>query len=255
MFEAHDYDAAVLMGVAAALGFAGAAIGLVGGAMAGVSVIIPIIGWAIFAVSLLLMWIINTWFRDTPIEKWAEHSPFSGTASNRLDHDEFKTLGQSLAGFQNLIMQPSATVEKTASGGMHRVTVTVNHPGFILDQSILEWEASATLNEMMQSGDPYVPLVKLSMNAPKDLKPVSIKSIGDANMITSTELVYTLPVAADETIEIPILPDKHVFRDNEWIFKFRHIMANGTSLPLNDSDFDQDKDSEFGWVINKWSTT
>ena len=258
LFLRHDTNAAVVTGVVALLGVAGAAVGVVGGAMAGVSLMVPLIGWAIFAISLAIMWAVNKWLRDTPSEYWAEHSPFSKSTSNRLGVDEFNTIRKTKAGLQNLIMQPSASIKKEKfewqGRSMHRVSVTIDHPGFILDESTLDWECTAKLTEMMPS-DASGMFVPVASNAPKLMKPSYVSNELQSSVVKNTVLVFVIPEAKEETIEIRFFPDKTIYKEHEWQLKFRHIFSDGTSLPLDASEFDQDTKTDIGWSKLCWTTS
>jgi LysM repeat protein len=264
LFRDHDYDAAMLTGVAAVLGLAGAAVGLIGGAMAGtlaasVSLMVPIIGWAIFAVSLIIMYVVNKWFKDTPSERWAEHSPFSDSHGNRLDIDDYSTIDKSLVGLQNLLMHPTAEVRKEKYNGAHRITVTVNHPGFELHQSTLDWEA--TIQQMTYTYSPRSSLSgAMSTTIPlkgseKKVSPASLQNKLMNTQVTSTTFLFIFPEIPDETIKAPFVGEGHISRENKWKFKFRHILSTGISLPLDNSDFDQDSDSDKGWAQVEWITS
>ncbi|TCS41304.1 LysM peptidoglycan-binding domain-containing protein [Reinekea marinisedimentorum] len=258
LFKRHDGDAAILTGVVALLGVAGAAIGIIGGSMAGVSLVVPLIGWAIFGISLAVIWAVNKWLKDSPSEYWAEHSPFSNSVDNRLGVDEFNIISKSKAGLQNIIMQPSASVtkEKYEHSGrlMHRVSVIVEHPAFILDESTLDWECTSELIEMMPNGANGM-LVPVARNRLKKMKPVFVSNDLQNTVVTRTVLVFSIPDATEEKIEMRFLPDKTIFKENEWHFKFRHILNDGTSLPLNASDFDQDTKTDVGWSKLSWTTS
>ncbi|MBU2862294.1 LysM peptidoglycan-binding domain-containing protein, partial [Reinekea forsetii] len=222
LFTRNDYDAAIITGVVTLIGVAGAAVGVIGGAMAGVSLMVPIIGWAIFAISLAILWAVNKWLRDTPTEYWAEHSPFSNSNGNRLDTEEFDSIAKSKAGLQNIIMQPSANVKKEKielnGRSMHRVTVSIDHPGFILDESSLEWECTAKLTENMPSEKTGM-LIQVSRNAPKLMKPTSISNNLNSSIVKNTILVFVIPEAVEEKIEGWYSMGKMIFKENEWSLK------------------------------------
>ena len=253
LLQAHDYDAAFVMGVAAVLGFAGAAVGLAGGAMAGTlgasaSLMVPILGWAIFFVSLALIAAVEVWFKDTASERWATHSPFGKDADERLDHDDMNTIQQSLTHLQNLIMRPTAEVEKQLTNGLHRVTVTIRHPGFELNQSTLVFETTVQEMTLTQTAGmaPYLH----KGESGKNIQPVRIENEIHGNAVQWTRLTYEFP----EAVDVRSIYHSST-KDNKWQLKFRHILADGTSFPLNNSDFDQDKKSDLGWAILNWHTT
>jgi hypothetical protein len=241
------------MGVAAVLGFAGAVVGLAGGAMVGTlgaaaSLAIPILGWAIFFVSIALIAAVETWFKDTASESWAVHSPFGEDSGARLDHDDMNSIQNSLTHLQNLIMRPTAVVEKQLNNGMHRITVTIHHPGFELNQSSLEFETTIQEMTLTQTGG-MAPYLHKGQSG-QTIQPVSIENDINGNSIPRTKLIYEFPEAPDERSMY-----HSAIKDNQWQLKFRHVLPDGTSFPLNNSDFDQDKKSDLGWAILNWHTT
>lgn len=253
LFKNHDYDAAMLMSVAAALGFTGAVLGLAGGAMAGTigttaSLMIPIIGWAIFAISIAIIFAVERWFRDSPSEHWAEHSPFGADRGIRLDHDRINSVPAALVHLKNLIMQPSATVLKELNNGVHRVKVTINHPGFILDQSTLEYEAEVYTSSTVITQGAF----PSTMNGKdkKTITPVCIEDEGHGAHKRSTMLTFEFPEVPDTTSIY-----HSMIKETAWELRYRHVLPDGVSLPLNDSAYDQDDDTDIGWSQLTWTTT
>lgn len=258
LFSDRDTDAAIAMATVAVLGVAGAAVGLVGGAIglsAGASMVLPIIGLAIAAVCFALVWAIDKWWKDKPLEKWAKFSPFAKQPEARLDHDDYASITASGQQLKNMLWQPSASSEAPVTiGNKHRVKVRIEHPSFMVGTSDLYYEATS----QQQVFNSYNNRTTIARNSHQVHHPIAIQTEQRNNQTIATILTFEADDEADlqlqgmnraqQTYEV------NINRSRLWTLKFRHQLAANFSLPINDTITDHTTNDETGWCTHSWTT-
>ncbi|EAR10062.1 hypothetical protein MED297_08236 [Reinekea sp. MED297] len=244
----HDHDAAIATALSGLLGVASlACFFIASNAIVPVAAWIPVWGW-ILAGAAVLAGLIATWLTDSRFEAWAKHCPFAKDKENRLDHDDLNSAEKVFNELQDLLFCPSVSFShREVHSETYEVTVEISHPAFVNEKSSLEWRLTASYADVSNNRR-YG-----SYRHDKDFTEEELEQkLKEITLLGSNEQPTGLRIRYNFN-----LPDVSSFLWIDIIHNFqfrlfvRHIMPNGTSLPINNSDNDDSWNDDIGWVVGR----